>query len=445
MFHLKLKDTLKHSIATVTSHMDSFVYNPGRDYSRIRKLSPDHVISFLISQGASSTKCEFLDFFQMSEDLPSIFALNQRRSQMMPEALEAVFHEFTSSSEKLELSKQEQQYQYIAADGSTTSFFSFSKYSSDDYFISEGHSASGFYSIHINAFYDINKRIYTDAILQSAHKKDEFLAFCQLVDRHIPHPDQRTIFIGDRGYCSYNNMAHVIEKEQYFVFRTKDITSKGLIGNFVFPDSDTFDITVDVTLTRSHRKSIKIKDGFYRRYVDQAASFDYIKYGSEDTYDLTFRIVRFPISEDTYECLVTNLPEKNFPVEKLKEIYNSRWGIESSFRKLKYTIGLSHYHSYKPDFIKQEIWAKFIAYNATELLVAHTVVVHGKRKYSYKVNFTLAAHICRIYLRLHTETDSINVMALLQKELVPIRCDRQFPRLKTAHFRKPKYLIYRVS
>ena len=109
------------------------------------------------------------------------------------------------------------------------------------------------------------------------NKKDEFLAFCQLVDRHIPHPDQRTIFIGDRGYCSYNNMAHVIEKEQYFVFRTKDITSKGLIGNFVFPDSDTFDITVDVTLTRSHRKSIKIKDGFYRRYVDQAASFDYIK------------------------------------------------------------------------------------------------------------------------------------------------------------------------
>ncbi|MFR7833156.1 MAG: transposase [Blautia wexlerae] len=137
--------------------------------------------------------------------------------------------------------------------------------------------------------------------------------------------------------------------------------------------------------------------------------------------------------------------KKNFPVEKLKEIYNSRWGIESSFRKLKYTIGLSHYHSYKPDFIKQEIWAKLIAYNATELLVAHTVVVHGKRKYSYKVNFTLAAHICRIYLRLHTETDSINVMALLQKELVPIRCDRQFPRLKTAHFRKPKYLIYRVS
>ena len=111
--------------------------------------------------------------------------------------------------------------------------------------------------------------------------------------------------------------------------------------------------------------------------------------------------------------------KKTFLLKSLKKSIIPDGGIESSFRKLKYTIGLSHYHSYKPDFIKQEIWAKFIAYNATELLVAHTVVVHGKRKYSYKVNFTLAAHICRIYLRLHTETDSINVMALLQKGISP--------------------------
>ena len=100
--------------------------------------------------------------------------------------------------------QQEQQYQYIAADGSSTSFFSFSKYSSDDYFISEGHSASGFYSIHINAFYDINKRIYTDAILQSAHKKDEFLAFCHVVIRAIPSvPDKNSSLIRVRDMSVY--------------------------------------------------------------------------------------------------------------------------------------------------------------------------------------------------------------------------------------------------
>lgn len=39
-------------------------------------------------------------------------------------------------------------------------------------------------------------------------------------------------------------MAHVVEKNQYFLFRTKDIHSKGLIGNFDFPDTDSFDIQI---------------------------------------------------------------------------------------------------------------------------------------------------------------------------------------------------------
>lgn len=309
MFHLKLKETLNQSISNVTANLASYVTKPGKDFSRVRKLSPDEVISYLISQGASSTKCEWLDFFQLSSETPSVSALNQRRSQLMPEAVEAVFREFNSSARQLENSVQNQRYQYVAADGSTISFFSFPRFASEDYFISEGHSARGFYSMHINAFFDLDTKTYTDAIIQSAHNKDEFLAFCQLVDRHEISDNSKCIFIGDRGYCSYNNMAHVIEKGQYFLFRTKDITSKGLIGNFDFPDSDTFDISVNVTLTRSHRKSIKIKDGFYRRFVDCSASFDYITYGSADTYDLTFRIVRFPISDGSYECIVTNLPK----------------------------------------------------------------------------------------------------------------------------------------
>lgn len=37
---------------------------------------------------------------------------------------------------------------------------------------------------------------------------------------------------------------------------------------------------------------------------------------------------------------------------------------------------------------------------------AIAVVEKHHTKYPYKVNFTKAAHICRIYLRLTTETDS---------------------------------------
>lgn len=293
--------------------------------------------------------------------------------------------------------------------------------------------------MHLNAFYDLQKHTYTDALIQPIHLEDEFHAFCDMVERHDVQPDTKDVFIGDRGYCSYNNMAHVIEKGQYFLFRTKDIHSKGLIGNFDLPDTDSFDIQVNVTLVRSHKKTITIKEGFYKRYVDVNTSFDYAAYGSLDTYDLSFRVVRFPISDHTFECIVTNLPPDEFPSARIKLLYFARWAIEGSFRKLKYTIGLSNFHAYKPEYIKQEIWAKLITYNITETLINHTIIKQGNTKYEYKVNFSMAAHICRVFLRLTPEKDSIDVISLLQKELIPIRNDRQYPRLQTAHFRKPRY------
>ena len=39
------------------------------------------------------------------------------------------------------------------------------------------------------------------------------------VDRHDVLDGIKNVYIGDRGYCSYNNMAHVVEQGQYFLFR----------------------------------------------------------------------------------------------------------------------------------------------------------------------------------------------------------------------------------
>lgn len=83
----------------------------------------------------------------------------------MPDAFEAVFHEFTTSAFELETVKNDSQYQYVAADGSTISFSSFPRFASDEYYISEGHSISGFYSMHINAFYDLDRHVYTNALI----------------------------------------------------------------------------------------------------------------------------------------------------------------------------------------------------------------------------------------------------------------------------------------
>jgi len=164
-----------------------------------------------------------------------------------------------------------------------------------------------------------------------------------------------------------------------------------------------------------------------------------------DAFELSFRVVRFPPSDSSCECIVTNLPADGFPPERIKALYSSRWGVESSFRKLKYTIGLSNFHSCKPEFIMQEIRAKLTAYNITEALISSAVIGEKQRKHAYKVNFSRAAHICRKFLYPIKRENPIDVPTLLGRELIPIRNERQYARLKTAHFRKPKYFIYRAS
>lgn len=267
----------------------------------------------------------------------------------------------------------------INGGASSFPFSSIPSLASEEYSVVPGNSDKSFYSMHLNAFYDLQSHHYVDALIQPIRHKDEFKAFCTMADRYPVQSGLNSVFVGDRGYCSYNNMAHVIENHSYFLFRTKDVHSKGMVGNFDLPEKPSFDLDITVTLVRSRSKELVAAEG-YTRHIDRATSFDFIEYDSKKTYELPLRIVRFPLTETVFECLVTNLPKEIFPLDRIKTIYHSRWGIESSFRKLKYTIGLSNFHSYKPAFIQQEIWAKLLAYNLTQTFINQAVVKQKKRQ-----------------------------------------------------------------
>lgn len=152
-------------------------------------------MTFLVSQVSSSTSNELLDFFNLDANAPSDSALNQQRAKLKPEAMETFFHHFRSSLRSLETPGG---YKSIAANGSSFSFFSRHAFAPDEYFVSGGHSAKGFYSMHLNALYSLDSHTYTDVLVQPIHYKDEYLAFATLVDWHQAAPGKNTIFIGDR-------------------------------------------------------------------------------------------------------------------------------------------------------------------------------------------------------------------------------------------------------
>lgn len=445
--HQTIQHLFQSAVQNVTAHIRDFSVHPEKDFSRTRKFPADKLIRFLVAEGSSSTRVDLLDFFDFDPDAPTSSAFRQQRAKLRPEAIKEVFDEFNSSLIGMGPPARSSAtgYRCLAADGSTVSFYSTPRFSPDSYFVSEGHSMKGFYSVHVNALFDIDCHLYMDALLQPVHGKDEFRAFCTMVDRLPLIPETRDIYIGDRGYCSYNNMAHVIEKGQHFLFRSKDVLSKGILKNLGLPTEGAFDQTVTITIRRRQSKKIPIPPDSHPRFVGADISFDYVQFGSDDTYTMTFRAVRIQLPSGSYECLVTNLPCGEFPPERLSELYFSRWKIECAYRDLKYTIGMASFHSCKAMYVEQEVFAKLLLYNITETLVQSTVLETGDTKHVYKVSFTRAAHVCRAFLRLPAEENRINIAALLRKELIPIRGDREYPRLQTAHFRKPKYFAYRAA
>jgi hypothetical protein len=47
-----------------------------------------------------------------------------------------------------------------------------------------------------------------------------------------------------------------------------------------------------------------------------------------------------------------------------------RWGIETSFRALKYAIGMVHFHVRKDNSLLQEIYASLVVYSFSERVIA---------------------------------------------------------------------------
>ena len=134
-------------------------------------------------------------------------------------------------------------------------------------------------------------------------------------------------------------------------------------------------------------------------------------------------MVRFKITEDTYECIVTNLDKDEFSMLDIKELYHLRWEIETSYRELKYDLDLNTLHSKKQNLIEQEIYAKILLYNLCSRVTNGINISKRKCKYEYQLNYVRAFHIIREHLK-KTKVPSY-ICDVIAKEILPIRRERQ--------------------
>ena len=79
--------------------------------------------------------------------------------------------------------------------------------------------------------------------------------------------------------------------------------------------------------------------------------------------------------------------------------------------------------------IHQEIYAHMITYNFAEMITSHVVIEKKQRKYTYKANFSVAVHMCRLFYQ--GKTTSPNLETIIARNIIPIRPDRHRDRKLT--------------
>lgn len=440
-YALELKELLVNCIEQLVSEKRRFLKNPERDFSRNRKITFEDFINICLQMEGGALQNELLKYFNFSEALPTKSAFCQQRGKVSPEALEYLFCMFT---EKLRLSdglNTFMGYRIIAGDGSDVN----TPYNpKDQETFHQSTDKKGYNQLHLNALYDVLNDLYIDCILEPEKKSHERHAFNTMLDRFTS--DIRAIIVADRGYESYNVFAHLLCSNQKFIVRLKDDRSNGILStyNFDYDEKGEFDAGIETILTCKQSKFIKENRDTYT-FVPRS-HFDFFK-DDDPFFLLKLRIVCIEVKPGVFEYLACNLNSKGFPPAVIREIYHLRWNEENSFRDLKYTIDLVHFHSKKREYVEQEAWAKLIVYNFCAAITQHVAAAQNERtaskekKHDYKINFATAVRICKEFLK-HNDGE-IHVCQLIGKFLIPIRPNRTAQRKVKPQ--SAKYFIYRAA
>ena len=392
---------LDRAVSYVSDNIACYCTDPGIAFTRNRKLGCEALIHYLIQLSDRSLSSDLMNYYDFIEDMPSASAVCQQRYKLESLAVKRVFSLFTNSFENYKTYKG---YYLLACDGSDINICHNPK-DKDTYYIQTS-ATKGYNQLHLNALYDVLNNIYRDVYIDTARKNNECNALSKMIINR-QYPDQ-SIVICDRGYEKYNLMATFIENGQKFIIRVKDIGSNGILSTLDLPD-DSFDTHIRKIITRINNS--------------ETISIDF----ENEYYEMNLRVLRFKITEDTYECLVTNLSEDEMSAEEFKDIYHLRWNEEGAFRDLKYTIGMLYFHSANQELIRQEIYASLILHNYCRLLINNIPPDENRNwKWKYKSNFKLAVTNIRRYM--NDEIDENELILRIKKILIPIRPGRSYSR-----------------
>lgn len=321
--------------------------------------------------------------------------------------------------------------------------------------------------VHVNLLQAVPDGIFLDYVIQGFRSENEQEACSMMMERlALSRPPETTIITCDRGYESYYLMMKASSLGMKFCFRFKDASSAGGISMRYachIDDTGCFDIDVKRKYTRTYNitkdrfvghEYIYLSQDHENPFVPKPANRKGRPHNGEEMkvafYEYEFRLVRFKLTDNTYEVLATNLSRQEFPVDKLKALYHMRWGIESGIRHLKYDDNLQFFHTKKKTAAIGEMILAMVFHNICALSIIilspriDKELRERSRVYLYKASYSdMAASIRIIILQRGSPGTIKNLVRELIATMQPVRCDRAYERHISDKYFRP--FIFRVA
>ena len=163
------------------------------------------------------------------------------------------------------------------------------------------------------------------------------------------------IFLGDKGFCSYFDMANLQKRQVDSVLtraRRTPVTSAKAIQTL-----GKNDLLIHWPKP-VYQKKLSYSKSQWEQLPDRLA----LRQIKITVHQPGFRVKEFYI-------VTTLLDEVLYPAGELAELYFQRWDVELFFRDIKTTMGMDVLRCRTPDMIRKEILMHLIAYNCIRRLM----------------------------------------------------------------------------
>ncbi|MCC4399365.1 IS4 family transposase [Limosilactobacillus reuteri] len=442
--HTNILSVLDEIINETTGHIHDFTHSI-HDFTRNRKLPAKVLIKTILNMRGNSLNAELFDALPDVNDHVSAPAFEQQKAKLAPECFEYILHQLNQKIVNQRLLNHH--YHVMAIDGSDFDL----PWNPSSAFVCDFSKNKPYCQMHVNALYDLLDKSYQDCVIQPKAKMDERDGALEMINR-LPN---NSIVIMDRGYPSFNLIENLNRRVgTYYVIRERLSGSIKEVANLPACECDR---QIQCRVTTSNHYYMMNKDKELIHCINHH-QHHYKSHHSKNTRDtrwdfgtfceVSFRACKFQIGtgqngKHEWEVLITNLPTKQFPLSRMKELYHLRWGVETAFSKLKYDLGAIQFHSKKDEFIETELYANLIMYNVVSATVNQVYVPQTNHCHWYTINFKMATKIVRHYYHNIWQERFDELLIQLQTYVNPIRPGRRDKRNL-----KPKRAVsfdYRVA